>query len=186
MEWVCGLCHKTGLTWNPSFHAYERVIFLFCNFFLKKKIKLHGWNMAGKNRRFIAIFWKNQRFIAILSAKYHRFYRLIADFFQSFSVFSARAFTRRFFADFSVLHRYFADISAILPIFGRFFRRSIIGADYRFGAARYPIFLRNIGDIFRFFNPWSYVRRIDEYSFKSLISPLSTEALHLTVPSLAV
>nr|CAN63387.1 hypothetical protein VITISV_017570 [Vitis vinifera] len=41
-----------------------------------------------------------------------------------------------------------------IAISGRFFRRLIIGADYRFGAARYLIFLRNIGDIFRFFNPW--------------------------------
>ena len=56
-----------------------------------------------------------------------------------------------------MLHRYFADISTILSIFCRFFRRSIIGDDYRFDAARYPIFLRNIGDIFRFFNPWEEV-----------------------------
>ena len=47
-----------------------------------------------------------------------RFYRLIADFFPSFSIFSARASTRRFFVDFSpIFRRYIGNFADFWPIF---------------------------------------------------------------------
>ena len=132
--------------------------------------KIQNW-LSGQNH------WSWEK-STIFSAKNRWFFEKnrwsigkIADFFNSSGGFFASASTRRFFADLSVLHRYFANISAILPIFGLFFRRSIIGDDYRFSAARSSIFLQNISDISRFFNPWVY-QQVDIPTFQSPIKDL--------------
>ena len=108
-----------------------------------RPLQIHGWNLGHQ-------ILKNPNLaIRSKSLKLQKHRQLIADFLGSSSGFSARAFTR----DFSPIYWWSTDISPIYQRFCRFFRRSIIGGDYRFAAAWYPIFLQNIGDISWFFNP---------------------------------
>ena len=107
------------------------------------KIQIWPSDQLQKNRW----FFQKIGHISIKLPINRRFFRLLLRLLRA-------CLHSRFFADLLVKHRYFADISMILLIFCRFFRRSIIGDNYHFAAARYPIFLRNIGNISRFFNPW--------------------------------
>ena len=81
--------------------------------------KIQNWPSDQKHGSFkkLLIFSKNRRFIAILSAKNGRFYWLIADFLPSFSVFSARASTHRFFGSPPIFRQYIGDFANFWPIF---------------------------------------------------------------------
>ena len=104
-------------------------------------LQIHGWNMGHqilKNSNMVVgsnslSKKKNRWLIVILSAKCRQFFGLVLRFLHV-------CLHSRFISDLSVLHRYFANISAILPIFLRYSRESIIDGDYRFDDDRYPIF----------------------------------------------
>ena len=129
-----------------------------------RPLQIHGWNLGHqilKNSN-LAVrskslkLQKNRRLIAIFLAKNRRFFEKINDISVKSPIFwSPPPASLRVppLAIFCPIYRCFTDISPIYRRFCRFFRRSIIGDDYRFGATWYPIFLQNIGNISRFFNP---------------------------------